>query len=312
MLKKSTMRPFDKGDIFLGCSYLNDPADDHKGEGRILQFDKNWLPKGTLYTAGTRYLIVGCSFGPDGVLWGFDSQGHTVVRVAPDGAQMENWHPGRGFGSTCWDNEGNQYFGEYFIGREIWKGTTADTLPDGSLGDGNIYKYDSDLNLLQSFEVENAPERTKFKGVTHMTIHPSKEFITYTTETGRRLMRYDIVNDRQMEDLDYFPDTDPNDEADKRCFIAPTYMADGRLLCTGSDGLRLYGENGKVLKTFALPGYGWAQCCPDADSNFALAANIWNGLAARVNLLSGKLEQTVDSGFTAPFRSLAGIAAFSG
>jgi hypothetical protein len=61
-----------------------------------------------------------------------------------------------------------------------------------------------------------------------------------------------------------------------------------------------------------LPGYGWAQCCPDADSNFALAANIWNGLAARVNLLSGKLEQTVDSGFTAPFRSLAGIAAFSG
>jgi hypothetical protein len=125
-------------------------------------------------------------------------------------------------------------------------------------------------------------------------------------------MRYDIVNDRQLEDLDYFPDTDPNDEADKRCFIAPTYMADGRLLCTGSDGLRLYGENGKLLKTFDLPGYGWAQCCPDADPNFALAANIWNGLAARVNLLSGKLEQTVDSGFTAPFRSLAGIAAFSG
>jgi hypothetical protein len=188
MLKKSTMRPFDKGDIFLGCSYLNDPADDHKGEGRILQFDKNWLPKGTLYTAGTRYLIVGCSFGPDGVLWGFDSQGHTVVRVAPDGAQMENWHPGRGFGSTCWDNEGNQYFGEYFIGREIWKGTTADTLPDGSLGDGNIYKYDSDLNLLQSFEVENAPERTKFKPVAGLCAMTLSTIARWKTSTISRTL----------------------------------------------------------------------------------------------------------------------------
>ena len=48
MLKTSTMKPFDQGDIFLGCSYLDNPDDDHMGEGRILQFDKNWLPKGTL------------------------------------------------------------------------------------------------------------------------------------------------------------------------------------------------------------------------------------------------------------------------
>lgn len=312
MLKTSTMKPFDKGDIFLGCSYLDDPNDDHKGEGRILQFDKNWIPKGTLYTEGTTYLIVGCTFASDGTLWAFDSQGHVVVRVSPDGKQLENWKPGRGFGSTCWDNEGNQYFGEYFIGREIWKGTSAETLPDGSLGDGNIYKYSPDLKLLQTFEVENAPEFTKFKGVTHMTIHPSKAFITYTTETSRRLMRYDIVNDQQMEDLDGYPDADPYDQTDKRWFIAPIYLADGRLLCTASDGLRVYGEDGKVQQTFDLPGYGWAQCCPDADQRYALAANIWNGLAARVDLQTGKLVQTMDSGFTAPFRSLAGIAAFSG
>ena len=209
MLKTSTMKPFAAGDIFLGCSYLNDPEDDHKGEGRILQFDRNWLPKGTLYTAGTTYLIVGCTFAPDGTLWAFDSQGHVVVRVSPEGTQLENWLPGRGFGSTCWDNAGNQYFGEYFIGREIWRGTTAATLPDGSLGDGNIYKYSPQGELLHTYEVENTPEFTKFKGVTHMSMHPSKEFITYTAETSRRLMRYDIVNDRQMPDLDSFPDADP-------------------------------------------------------------------------------------------------------
>lgn len=312
MLKTSTMKPFDKGDIFLGCSYLDDPEDDHKGEGRILQFDKNWVPKGTLYTAGTTYLIVGCNFGPDGTLWGFDSQGHVVVRVSPDGKQLENWEPGRGFGSVSWDAEGNAYFGEYFIGREIWQGTTAKTLEDGRLGDGNIYKFSPSLELLQTFEADNAPEFTKFKGVTHSTMHPSKQFITYTTETCRRLMRYDIVNARQMDDLDSYPDADPYDQSDKRWFIAPYYLSDGRLLCTAADGLRVYAENGTIEQTIELPGYGWAQVCPDVDERYALAANVWNGLAARVDLQTGKLLQTMDSGFTAPFRSLAGIAVYAG
>jgi hypothetical protein len=88
-------------------------------------------------------------------------------------------------------------------------------------------------------------------------------------------------------------------------------MPDGRLLCTAADGLRIYGEDNKIMQTFALPGYSWAQCCPDSDPNYALNANIWNDVAVRVNLSTGRLEQTADSGFTAPFRSLAGIAAFS-
>ena len=212
----------------------------------------------------------------------------------------------------CRDNDGNQYFGEYFIGREIWKGTSSATLPDGSLGDGNIYKYTPQGELLHTYEVENAPEFTKFKGVTHMSMHPSKKFITYTAETSRRLMRYDIVNDRQMPDLDNYPDAEPDDQSDKRWFIAPTYLSDGRLLCTATNGLRVYSEDGTILQTIDLPGYGWAQCCPDVDERYALAANIWNGLAARVDMETGDVVQTIDSGFTAPFRSLAGIAVCRG
>ena len=71
MTKTSTMQPFEPGDVFLGCTYLNNPEDDHQGEGRILQFDSEWRPKGTLYTEGTRYLIVGCRFAPDGTFVGF-------------------------------------------------------------------------------------------------------------------------------------------------------------------------------------------------------------------------------------------------
>lgn len=312
MLKTSTMKPFDKGDIFLGCTYLNNPDDDHMGEGRILQFDKNWIPKGTLYTTDTRYLIVGLRFAPDGVLWGFDPHDHMTIRVSAEGEQLESWESGRSFGSVNWDADGNIWFGEYFIGKEIWQGTSAKFREDGLLGDGNIYKYSPDFDLLESFEVENAPEFTRFKGVTHSTLHPSGDFITYTTETARRLQRFDVRNGVQMDDLDGFPDADPYDREDRRWFIAPAYMPDGRLLCTAADGLRVYDADGNVEKSIPLPGYGWAQVCPDADSRFAVAANIWTGVAARIDTDNEEVVQLVDTGFTAPFRSLAGIAVFTG
>jgi hypothetical protein len=312
MLKTSTMKPFEKGDIFLGCSYLNNPEDDHMGDGRILQFDKYWRPKGTLYTEGTRYLIVGCKIGPDGMLWGFDAHDHIAVQVSPEGKQVGSWDSGRSFGSINWDEDGNYLFGEYMIGTEIWQGTSAKFLDNGTLGAGNIYKYSPDLELLETYEVENAPEFTNFKGVTHSTLHPSGDFITYTTETARRLMRYDLRNKQQMEDLDGYPDADPNDRSDKRWFIAPAYMTDGRLLCTVAEGLRIYDENNNIIKDIELPGYGWAQVTPDVDNRYALAANIWTGMAARIDLDKGELTESIDTGFTAPNRSLAGLAVYTG
>jgi hypothetical protein len=312
MLKTSTMKPFERGDIFLGCTYLNNPDDDHQGEGRILQFDRNWVPKGTLYTDGTRYLIVGCKFGPDGTLWAFDCHDHLTVRVSPEGRQIDNWNSGRSFGSVNWDADGSLYFGEYFIGTEIWQGTSARLLDNGTLGDGNIYKFSPELEPIADYEVENAPEFTGFKGVTHSTMHPSGDCITYTTETARRLMRYDIRNDRQLDDLDGYPDADPHDRQDKRWFIAPVYLSDGRLVCTAADGLRIYDSNGRHERSIPLPGYGWAQVCPDVDQRYVVAANIWTGNAARIDLENDQLVQLVDTGFTAPFRSLAGIAVFPG
>lgn len=166
--------------------------------------------------------------------------------------------------------------------------------------------------MLKTFKVDNAPEPTRFKGVTHSTLHPSGEFITYTTETARRLMRYDVRNERQMPDLAAYLDADPYDRSDRRWFIALAYLSDGRLLCTDATGLATYDEEGKLLQHIELPGYGWAQVTPDVDERYALAANVWTGLAARIDLQRGQIVQQFDSGFTAPFRSLAGIAVYRG
>lgn len=312
MLLTSTMKPFEKGDIFLGCTYLNNPDDDHMGDGRILQFDKHWRPKGTLYTDDTRYFIVGCKVGPDGTLWAFDCHDHITLKISPEGKQTEVWDSGRSFGSVNWDEDGNLLFGEYFIGTEIWRGTSAKMLDNGTLGDGNIYKYSPDFEHLETYEVENAPETTNFKGVTHSTLHPSGDYITYTTETARRLMRYDLRKREQMDDLDGYPDADPTDRTDRRWFIAPAYLPDGRLLCTVAQGLRIYDEDGTALKDIPLPGYGWAQVTPDADTRYALAANVWTGMACRIDLEKGEMIESIDVGFTAPHRSLAGCAVYAG
>ena len=60
MTKTSTMKPFEAGDIFLGCTYLCDPDDDHAGDGRILQYDRNRVPKGTLYTEASCFQSIRC------------------------------------------------------------------------------------------------------------------------------------------------------------------------------------------------------------------------------------------------------------
>ena len=90
--KENTMKPFELGDIFLGCTELIEDIDDHKGNGRILQYDKDFNLKGILWTEGTDHLVIGLKIDPKGVLWAFDMHNHIVVRVSPDGKQLPNHH----------------------------------------------------------------------------------------------------------------------------------------------------------------------------------------------------------------------------
>ena len=75
------MQPFAAGDIFLGCTELNDPDDDHAGAGRILQYGRDLDPKGVLWTEGGRHLVGGLNFGRKGVLWAFNDL--AVIHVDP-------------------------------------------------------------------------------------------------------------------------------------------------------------------------------------------------------------------------------------
>ncbi len=310
---ENTIKPFEAGDIFLGCTYLNDPTDDHAGLGRILQYDASFKPKGVLWTEGHRHLVMGLNFDRDGLLWGFDIHTQAVIRVDRYGRQLPVLHlEGRAFGSAAFAADGSIYLGETLKGTKPYWGSLMQFIPGTNrIGDGHLFKFDRELKLVAEYPTETAKELSGFKGVTHIALHPSEQYVTYTTETGKRLMRYDVVNRQQMPDLARI---EGSDLYDRNWFIAVAYLRDGRLLVTRGDSVEMYAEGGEIIRTYSLKqfGYGFAQITVCHDQRHALAANIFNGIACKFDLESGEIIAHVQTDHGGQRRSLAGIAEFAG
>ena len=151
--KENTMKPFELGDIFLGCTELIEDIDDHKGNGRILQYDKDFNLKGILWTEGTEHLVIGLKIDPKGILWAFDMHNHIVIRVSPDGKQLPNHHfANRAFSNVTFDKDGNIYLGEALVGNTPYPGSYMKRLPGSDLlGEANIYKFDSAIAISWRF-----------------------------------------------------------------------------------------------------------------------------------------------------------------
>ena len=304
--------------MFIGCTQLNNPDDDHAGDGRILQFDRNLNLKGELWTEGGEHLVGGLEFDGNGLLWAFNDL--LVLHVdAATGRQLplsDKFLP-RSYRSASFDADGNVFLGEHMKAEKkpdtpIAQRTTIKfpVIPgDGVLGYGYIYKYDNDWNLVKVFECETAPEMTGFKGVTHSTLHPDGRIFTYTTETGKRIMRYDVVNDEQMPDLVTLPG---DDLTDGNMVIAVKYLSDGRLLVTRGDYMEILDEQGEVLASYPLETFGWTDFDICADGEHCLISNIWEGTAVKLNIDSGEIVGSIDTGMKAPLRSVAGIAEYPG
>ena len=304
------MQPFELGDIFLGCTELIEDIDDHKGNGRILQYDKDFNLKGILWTEGTDHLVIGLKIDPKGILWAFDMHNHIVIRVSPDGKQLPNHHfANRAFSNVTFDKDGNIYLGEALVGNTPYPGSYMKRLPGSDLlGEANIYKFDSALQLQEIYDVAYSPEFHHFKGITHSTMHPSEAFITYTTEIGKKIMRYDIQQSKQMDDLLVLP----GDLTDQNVAIAVNYLNDGRLLHSRGDRIEILNEDGAIIQTIGLEEHGWgiAQVSPSYDQEHFFTANIFTGVAMKIRISDGEILGSIDTGYRAPKRSLAGIAEY--
>lgn len=304
------MKPFAPGDVFLGCTYLmNVPGDDHAGEGRILQFDRNLVPKGTLYTEGTTHLVVNLRVAPDGVLWAFDPFAHAVVRVGTDGRQLPAVDFGdRAWGSACFPADGGVILCEYLKGNRPYAGGDMRPLAGTDVvGYGRIARFDATFRPVAEYDNETAESLTGFHGVTHSVLEPGGRFVTYITDLGMRVLRFDLAAGRQLPDLVTYPG---GPDYRQKWTTGVAYRPDGTLLLLRGSFIDFIDPDGRSMRTVPLDEYGYAMITTAADGRHAFCANIFTGVMSKVDLDSGRITGQIDTGLAKPQRSLAGVAEF--
>ena len=306
MTSDSTLKPFSPGDVFVGATLLNDPDDDHAGRGRIIQYDADLEEKGVLWIDDSTHLVGGLNFDPGGVLWAFDCNAHLVIRVDSDGKRLAHRDfAARAFSNVNFGPHGQAYLAEHTVGTEIRLplGTVLKRVPGSdSMGDGHVFEFSPEGELDREHVTSTHGGMGGFLGVTHSTLAPDGKTLVYASETGKRIMRFDLKASAQRPDVLTLPDDEPR----AMCF-AVGYTAGGELLHVRGNAIEFLSEEGERLRELPLPGFGWATLCVCSDGEHALVGNFFTGECARVNLESGAVAASANVGVE---RSLAGIAEF--
>lgn len=310
-LEQSSLQSFARGDVFVGATLLNNPDDDHAGRGRILQFDADLNLKGVLWIDDTSHLIGGLNIGPDGTLWGFDSFAWAVVRVKPDGTPLPTKKfADRPFGSVQFLDNGHFILIEYLKGSAQPENLTTryPYLPDHpeSVGLGEIYEYDAEGNLVRKFEPDVHGGVSGSMGATHTTLASDGRTLIYTSETGPRLMRFDLETGAQLADLMTLPDSPPG--APPAMMFDVEHLKDDRLVLPIGTKVTIIRETGEEILSFPLEGFGWALVAPGLNGETAYAANWFTGGLVKLSLDTGEIRARV----TIAPKCLSGIVQFQG
>ncbi len=303
------LQPFARGDVFIGATLLNDPDDDHAGRGRILQFDADLKLRGVLWIEDTTHLVGGLTFGPDNTLWAFDSFAWLVVRVESDGTLLPTKKfADRPFGSVQFLDNGHFVLIEYLKGSAQPEQLTTryPYLPDDpdSVGHGEIYEYDAGENLVRKFKPEVHGGVSGSMGATHTTLASDGHTLVYTSETGPRLMRFDLRTGVQLADLMTLPKAPPG--AAPAMMFDVEHLKDDRLVLPLGTRVAVLTESGEEVASFPLEGFGWALVAPGINGETAYAANWFTGEVVRLSLEDGDILARVS---IAP-KCLAGIVQF--
>lgn len=285
------------GDVLVGATLLDDPADDHAGRGRILRFDADLREKGALWVEGTTHLVGGLGFAPDGTLWAFDSLGWTTVRVGRDGRQVDARHLlDRALSKAVFLPDGHVVLCENFRGSAQPRGLTTRYryLPDHptEVGVGGLYEFDAGGALVHTHYPEVSGGVSGSMGITHAALAGDGRTLIYTSETGPRVMRYDLAARRQLPDLLVLPPAAGGPPP----MVFDVAVADGRVLLPLGNRVELLTESGEPVARTPLPGFGWALAAFAREPGMAYAGNWFTGEVVKFALADGAPVASVHVG----------------
>lgn len=284
------------------------------GRGRILQYDADLNVKATLWLDATTHLVGGLKFDTRGVLWAFDSQGFVVLNVHPNGKVERRDFGGRPFSHVNFTRSGDLLLAEHVVGSSIKPEVQARmktriaTMPRSDrFGDGHVWKFTADGKLLQEYATETHGGMGGFLGVTMSALSPDDKTLVYCSETGPRLMRYDLAGDRQLADLQRieppFPPGPPP------MFFGMEYGSDGVLYVLRGGAIHVVDSHGKTTREIPLEGFGWALMDLSRDARRALVSNFFTGEVARIDLATGAKLGSIQTGAA---KAVAGLVEYQG
>ena len=314
-MSSSTFKPYAPGDLFVAATLLNNTNDDHAGQGRILQYGADLKPKGELLLADTTHLVGGLNFDAAGVLWAFDSQEFVVLNIHRDGRVVRRREFGtRPFSHVNFAADGTLLFGEHVVGDSIKPEIRARMHTDipfmpgtQRFGDGHVFRHSADGRLLKEYATATHGGMGGFLGVTMSAVSPDGRTLVYCSETGPRLMRYDLVEDRQLPDLQSF--TPPYPPGPPPMFFGMAFASDGTLYVLRGASLHVVDEAGQTTRQIPLEGFGWATLELCADGRHAFISSFFSGEVAKIDLSTGAKIGSIATG--AP-KAVAGLAEFAG
>ncbi len=279
---ESTLQP---GDVIIVANDTVQPADMRaglKGWGRLLHCDDQLHIKGELFT-GKFDLLLGLSM---------DDQQRLIV-TCPSTADISVFDmnmqavttrlpPRRRYGNIISDRNGGFLLGIH--------SSYGEPLPRDEFGDGKLVQFKPHDGQTTVFDVDVDGGRGNKHFVSNLAIAPDRKTVFYTSEAGRRLLRYDIENQTQLDDFATF---EPEEGG--------TYGVDvddqGHILIARGSFAEIYDPSGKLLQRLEGDGRsGWTRATFCHDQKFYFFSNFLEGVFQRRSVETGEVVSELVTG----------------
>lgn len=276
-------QPFAAGDLLIAATDVDDRNVDlrnHAGAGRVLHYGADFTLRGELRTGQTG-LVVGLAIDPtDRALYACDPGSQTVTRFDCDGrlAGLAPLLPRARIGSMLFLPDGRFVAGLHSrIGEP--SGSNAPRLWIGSFAQAQV----------EGLAAEVDGGKFGFHCITHFALGADGRTLHYVSEAGRRLMRYDLAERRQLPDLLQFDQDDP------RGTYGPAVLRDGRVLMATGSGALLLGADGAPLRSYEFGSVrGWSRLTLSLDQRCFHVGNFVEGRLETHDVETGVLRHVLD------------------
>jgi len=248
--------------------------------------------------------VQGLKFGPDGTLWAFDAFAYKIARFGADGQRRADFQaPARSFAHVTFAADGRFFLGENFVGEKsrVPLRTTLPFMPGTRrLGDGHLFEFSRQGKLLREHATPVHGGMGGFQGLTSSALAGDGRTLVYTSESGPRIMRWDLLEQRALPDF--------TAETSGRFFFDVRFDEADRLLVVTGLGVDALDGAGRLMRSYPLGSFGWASLGTPRQG-FVHASNFFSGEIACLDLASGEVVARAQTGVR---KSASGIDSFAG